>query len=128
VRAVEVGTHQAHALAVTPVQLSAGLFELQLLGSERAALGNDRPAILPVEVSSLNGTVVRRGIAHVSPVNVSRRDIDRDAIGISALGDNDLAVGAVRIQRNDTVVAEVHKEQAADCGLIAERRLRLRHL
>jgi hypothetical protein len=34
---------------------------------------------------------------------MSRRDIDRDAIGISALGD-DLTVGAVRIQRNDTVV------------------------
>jgi hypothetical protein len=28
---------------------------------------------------------------------VFRRDIDRDAIGVSAVGDDDLAVGAVRI-------------------------------
>ena len=67
---------------------------------------NDRLAILPVEVGSLNGTVVRGGVAHVGPVDVFRRDIDRGAIGVSALGDDDLAVGAVRIQGYDAVVAE----------------------
>jgi hypothetical protein len=56
---------------------------------------------------------------------VSRRDIDRDAIGVSAPGDDDLAAGAVRIQRNDTVVAEVEKEQATDCGFVARRTLRM---
>jgi hypothetical protein len=44
---------------------------------------------------------------------VSGHDIDRDAVGVSALGDDDLAVGAVRIQRNDTAAAEVEKKQAA---------------
>ena len=128
VRPVEVGAHQAHPFAVAPVQLSALLFELELLGSECAALGNDRLAIPPVEVSSLDGAVVRRGVAHIGPVDVSRRDIDGDAIGVSALGDDDLAVGAVRVQRQDTVVAEVEKEQAADCVFVAGRTSRFLHL
>jgi hypothetical protein len=104
---------------------SALRFELQLLGRERAALANDRLAIPSVEVGSLDGAVVRRGVAHVGPVDVSRPDIDRDAIGVSAFGNDDLAVGAVRIQRNDTVVAEVEKEQAADYGTVAGYRLRV---
>src|SRR6201996_5627152 len=89
----------------SPVQLSALLFELQLLGSECAALGNDRLAILPVEVSSLDGAVVGNGVSHVGPVDVSRRDIDRDAIRVSALGDEDLAISAIRTQRDHAVVA-----------------------
>jgi hypothetical protein len=64
---------------------------------------------------------------HVGPVNVSRRDIDRDAIGVSAPSDDDLAVGAVRIQRNDTVVAKDEKEQTARCCVFAGRTLRFLH-
>ena len=81
-------------------------------------------AIAPVEVGSLNGAVVRLGIPHIGPVDVPRRDIDRDAVGVSALGDDDLAVGAVRIERDHTVVAEVEKEQATHCGSVAGCRLR----
>ena len=79
--------HHAHALAVAPVQLSALRFELELLRRERAALGNDRRAILPVEVDALDGAVVQLGITHVGPVDVSACDIDRDAVGESATGD-----------------------------------------
>jgi hypothetical protein len=110
--------------AVAPVQLSALRFELELLGSERAALGNDRLAIPPVEVSSLNGAIVGLGVPHIGPIDVSGRDIDGDAIGVSALGDDDPAVGAVRIQRHHTVVAEVEKEQAIHRGCVALRTLR----
>ena len=72
--------------------------------------GHDRHSIPPIEVSSLNGAVVQLGNPHIGPVDVSRRDIERDAVGVSALGDDDLAVGAVRIERDDAVVAEVEKE------------------
>ena len=122
--AVEIGPHYAHALAVAPVQLSALLFELDLLGRERTALGDDRRSIPPIEVSSLDGAVVELGNPHIGPVEVSRRDIERDAVGVSALGDDHLAVGAVGIERDDTVVAEVQKEQATHCGLLAGRTLR----
>ena len=97
------------------------LFELDLLGSERAALGNDRRSIPPVEVGSLDGAVVHLGDPHVGPVDVPRCDIDRDAVGKSAPGDDDLAVGAVRIERDDAVVAEVEKEQATHCGCVVGR-------
>ena len=65
--------------------------------------GNDRLAIAPVEVGSLSGAVVRLGAAHIGPVDdigpvdAARRGVDGDAIGESAPGDDDVAVGAVRI-------------------------------
>ena len=59
---------------------------------------------------------------------MARRDVDSDAIGVSALGDDDLAVGAVRIERDHTVVAEVEKEQAVHCGSVAGCTLRFLHL
>src|SRR5580698_3380648 len=40
-RAIEVGTHHAHALAVRPVELAALLLEMKLLRGEGAPFGND---------------------------------------------------------------------------------------
>ena len=50
-------------------------------------------------------------------------DIDRDAIGEPALGGDDLAIGAVRVQREHAVAAEVENEQAAERGLVPEARV-----
>ena len=79
-------------------------------------LRNDRLAIPPVEVGALDGAVVPVGNAHVGPVDVPGFDVDRDAVGEPALGDDDLAVGAVRVQREHAVAAGVENEQAADRG------------
>src|SRR3954464_6666249 len=48
-RAVEVGTHDAHAFAIRPVEFSALLVERQLFWCERRALGHDRPPIFSVD-------------------------------------------------------------------------------
>ena len=92
-RSVEVRAHDAHSLAIAPVQLAAPPVELELFGRERAPLGNDRLAIPPVEVGALDGAVIQIGDAHVGPVDVPVFDIDRDAIRHPALVDDDLAVG-----------------------------------
>ena len=92
-------------------------YSLPLFFSSWSCLGVNVPpwgtivcAIPPVEVGALDGAVVLVGNAHVGPVDVPAFDIDRDAIGQPALGDDDLAVGAVRVQREHTVAAEVENE------------------
>src|SRR6266568_764448 len=77
-RAVVVRAHDAHAFAIRPVQLAGRLLEVQLLGSEGRALGND-----------------------------------------------DLAIGAVWIQREHASAAEIEEEQATGGGFAAGTALRL---
>jgi len=41
-------------------------------------------------------------------------DVHRDAVGEPAFGDDDLAVGAVRVHREHSIAAGFENEQAAD--------------
>src|SRR5215470_364810 len=54
VRSIKVGAHHAHALAITPVELPALLFEMHLLRSIGHALWNDDLAIPPIEVGAFD--------------------------------------------------------------------------
>ena len=47
----------------------------------------------------------RLGTAHIGPVDVTRLDVDDDAVGKGAVGRDDLAVRAVRIHREDAAAA-----------------------
>ena len=110
-RAIEIAAHHAHPLAVAPVELAVLPVELQLLGRERATRGNDDPAIPSVNVGALDGAIIRGGTgAHVGPVDMAGFDIDNDAIGKTTIGDNDLAVGAIRAHRLDTATTQLQNE------------------
>src|SRR5207248_8959853 len=85
-RTVEVAAHHAHSFAVAPVQLAVGLVEMQLFRGVRAALGDDRRAIPPVEIDALDGAVVSTRDTHIGPVDVPAVDIDHDAVGDPAIG------------------------------------------
>jgi hypothetical protein len=45
--------------------------------------------------------------------NVTCLRIHGDAVGVAAIGDDDLAVGAVRVHRVNTVAAQFENEQSA---------------
>jgi hypothetical protein len=83
---------------------------MDLLRAEGAALGNDDPSVLPVYGAALDGTVVQIGHAHIGPIDVTRLRIDRDAVGVSAIGDDDLLVGAVGIHRMNAAAAQLENE------------------
>src|SRR5690349_4031784 len=118
-RAIEVRAHDAHAFAIRPVQLAGRLLDVQLLGSEGRALGNDDLAIATIEVGPLDVAVVQVRDAHVGPVDVTCLDVHGDAVRPVAAGHDDLAVGAVRIQREHAPPAEIEEEQATGGGLAA---------
>ena len=50
------------------------------------------------------------GDAHVGPVDMTGLDIDDDAVGKVAIGDDGLAVGAVRVHRVNAVAAQFKKK------------------
>src|SRR3984893_1098157 len=79
-RSIQIRTHDAHALSVRPVKLPVLLVELELLRSKRAAGRNDVGDVCPVDVGAFDGTVVRAGVTHIGPVDVSRRNVDHDAV------------------------------------------------
>jgi len=61
-------------------------------------LGNDRGAILSVQVHAFDGAIVLDGIAHVRPVDVTSFGIHHDSIGDWACCSyDDLFVRAVGI-------------------------------
>ena len=102
-----------HPFAVAPVQLAVLLVEMELLRSKRAALGDDRLAIPPVEVGALDGAVVQAGDAHVGPVDVPAFDIDRDAVWEPAFVDDDFAWSEPSgVHREHAFAADVENEQA----------------
>ena len=116
-RSVEIRAHHAHSFAVAPVELAVLLIELDLFRRERAALWNDHSAITAVDVGALDGAIVCAGTgAHVRPVDMAGRDIDRDAIRKTAIGDDDLPVGAVGIHRMNAAGAQLEHEKAAGGG------------
>src|SRR5277367_2750957 len=117
-RAVEVRAHDAHPLAVAPVQLAVLLIEMHLLWSVRAADRDDGPAIAAVEICALDRAVVGRDTeAHVGPVEMAGLDVDRDAVRKTTVGDDDLPLGAVGPHRVDAAGAHLEDEQTADRGL-----------
>src|SRR5947207_5545528 len=117
-RAVEVGAHDAHALAVRPVELPSRPIELELLRRERAALRDDRLPVSTVDVGTLDRPIVLAGHAHVGPVDVSRLGIDDDAVRHPTAGDDHASIGAVRLHRQDPPGAGVEHEQAAGAVVI----------
>ena len=94
------------------------------MGRECAALGHDRCAIASIDVGPLDGAVVQFDFTHVGPVDVAAFRIDDEAIRMPALGDNDLLIAAIRIDGEDSALAEVEHEQAAAGNLFAERTFR----
>src|SRR6267143_234648 len=115
VRAIEVGAHHAHPLPIAPVELLALLFDLELLGSEGRSLRNDRLEIPAVEIRTDDGAIVRRGISHVGPIEMSRRQVDHQPVGqLPVLLDEDrLEVGAVGIRGQHPAPRQVEEEDAA---------------
>src|SRR6266581_4124886 len=75
-----MGAHDAHPLAIAPIQLAALLLEMELLWRECRSLGNDRDAIISVQVHAFDGAIVPDGIAHVGPVDVASFGIHHDSI------------------------------------------------
>jgi hypothetical protein len=54
--------------------------------------------ILPVEIGTEDGTVVRLGVAYVGPVHVARGAVDHEAVrNLSAFLDYCLEIGAIGI-------------------------------
>src|SRR6266851_6642629 len=86
-RAIEVGTHHAHALAVRPIELATLLLEMELLWRERAAFGNDESTIAAVEIRAFDRPIILVRNAHVGPVDVARCRVDCEAIGKPASRD-----------------------------------------
>src|SRR5258708_15635213 len=112
-RAIEVGTHHAHALAVRPVELAALLLEMELLWRERAAFCNDDSTIAAVEIRAFDRAVILVRNAHVGPVDVARSRIDREAVGKPASGDECFRIRAIGVEREDAAAAQDEHEQAA---------------
>jgi hypothetical protein len=48
--------------------------------------------------------------AHVGPIDVTRRHIHGDAVGETAIGDDGLAVGAIRIHRMNAAGVQLENE------------------
>jgi hypothetical protein len=115
-RAVEVGAHDAHAFAVGPVELAAGLIEVDLFRRMRDAGWDDDPAVFAVEVGPLDRTVVPADGPHVGPVDMAGLRIDDDAVGKPAIGDEGRAIGPVGIHGVDAPPAEIEEEQSAGSG------------
>src|SRR5262249_42943305 len=94
-RAVEIGAHHPHALAVAPIEPAPRLIEVKLLGQMRDALRNDDPAVASVQIGALDRAVVQPGHAHVGPIDMARLGIDDDTVGEVTTGDDRHAVCAV---------------------------------
>src|ERR1700730_86108 len=93
IRTVQICTHDSHAFAIAPVKLAVPLVELELLGSKSATHGNNGRDVPAVEICAVNGAIVRAGITHVGPVDVTSRGIYNDAVRkFSTLFDDGLQV------------------------------------
>src|SRR5258706_8075858 len=115
-RAVEVATHDAHALAVAPIELAAFLIEDDLLRSVGRSLCDDRLAVLAVDVGALDGPVVQVWDAHVGPVDMASLNVDDDAVGQVAIRHDGLAVGAVRTHGVNTAGVQLKHKETRDDG------------
>src|SRR5262249_6138988 len=114
----------AHAFSIAPVQLSRGLFDLEMLGRERTARWNDGRHVSTVEIRTDDGAVVRLEISHVRPVDMSRGDIDRQAVReLAAFLDDRPEIGAVGVGRQYAVTAQIEEENTAGGVFFGLRRL-----
>src|SRR6266516_2961332 len=86
---------------------------MKLLRRECLAFANDGYAILAIEISALDRTIVLARNAHVGPVNVSRLNIDNDAVRNSTPGYNDFSVRAVGVSRMNPSSASFEIKQSA---------------
>src|SRR6185369_17617643 len=77
-RAIEIATHDAHALAIAPIELAALLIEDNLLRTVGVSLRDDCLAVLAVDVGALDRAIVQARDAHIGPVDMSSLDIDHD--------------------------------------------------
>src|ERR1700751_3534794 len=84
-RAVEIAAHDAHSLAVAPIEFAAFLIENDLLRSVGGSLRDDCLAVLAVDVGTLDGPVIQVRDAHVGPVDMASLGIDGDAVGQMAV-------------------------------------------
>src|ERR1700682_5667953 len=96
-RAVEIAAHDAHTLAVAPIELAAFLIEDDLLRIVGVSLCDDCLAVIAVDVGALDGPVIQVWDAHVGPVDMASLSIDDDAVGQMAIRHDGLTVGTVRI-------------------------------
>src|SRR5213594_1032570 len=87
---------------------------MELLRRECPAFADDGYAILAVEISALDRTVVLVRNAHVGPVNVSGFKIDDDAIRDSSSADNNFSVRSVGVSRMNPAAACFEEKQSAN--------------
>ena len=118
-RSVEIATHDAHALAVAPVELAGLLIENDLLRGMGVSDRNNDLAVLAVEIGALDGPVVQVGNAHIGPVDMTSLDIDDDAVGKMTARHDRLAVGTVRVHHMNFPGVYLENEEARDRCLLA---------
>ena len=113
-RAVQVRTHDAHALAIGPVQLSMNRIEFELLRRERAARRYNRRQMATVEIDPFDHPVVGRGATHDRPVDVPGLRVDGDPVWNSgAARDQHLDVGPVGGGADDAAAADIEEIEAS---------------
>src|SRR3954452_6744674 len=86
---------------------------MKLLWRECLAFANDGYAILTLEISALDRTVVPSRNAHVGPINVSGFKIDDDAIRDPSSAENDFPVRSIGISRMNPAAARFEIKQSA---------------
>src|SRR5207248_1928768 len=97
-RAVEIGAHYAHALAVGPVELAVLPVELELLRGEGSADRDDGGQVAAVQIHAFDRAVVLLDLAHVGPEDAARLRIDHDTVHAGFMVvEQDLPIGAVGI-------------------------------
>ena len=113
-RAVEIAAHDAHTLAVAPIELAAFLIEDDLLRSVGVSLCDDCLAVLAVDVGALDRAVIQARDAHIGPVDMASLSIDDDAVGQMAIRHDGLAVGTVRIHGVNAAGVQLKNKQTRD--------------
>src|SRR5258708_25489141 len=115
-RAVEIAAHDAHALAVAPIELAAFLVGDDLLRSVGVSLWDDCLAVLAGDIGALDGPVIPPGGARVGPVDMAGRSVDDDAIGQMAPRPDGLAVGTVRIHGVNVAGVQLKDKETGSDG------------
>ncbi len=83
---------------------------MQLLGREGFPFTNDGYPILTIEIGAFDRAVVATRNSHVRPVNVSRLNIDNDAVRNSTPGYDDFSVRAIGVSRMNPAAACFEKK------------------
>src|SRR5580704_10681204 len=95
---------------------------MELLWRERPTLGNDRRAILSVEVHAFEGAIVLGRVPHVGPVEMTGFGIHHNPIrDWTHSSYDDLPIRTVRFHREDATTACIQKIQETTRGFVARR-------